>query len=233
MESADQASVHGQGDRPRLLRDLRAGCGSGRVGPRAAAPRAQRGPPDERRDAGRVTRQPRALGRGRPAHARDRARARLSRGPAGAPRARRRCCTTLARSAFPDSIVMKPGRSRQTEWAVMRKHPEIGASMLEGIAHDELAGLGPLSPRAPRRHRIPARPDGRRDPAGVTHPGGRRRLRGDDARPRVPPRDRSRGCLRGAAAGAGTQFDEEIVDAFLRVLKAESGSVLRSALRRS
>ena len=140
----------------------------------------------------------------------------------------------VGKVGIPSSIVMKPGPLTPAEWAVMRKHPEIGASMLEGVDRRRHRGLGPLPPRAPRRHAATrADSDGRRDPAGGTHRGGRRRLRGDDARPRLPAGDRPRARrATSSQQGAGTQFDEEIVEAFLRVLKAEGGPALGLRLRR-
>ena len=139
----------------------------------------------------------------------------------------------VGKIGIPSSIVMKPGPLTVEEWAVMRKHPQIGASMLEGEAQDELADWV---------HCHHERPDGTGYPRG---------LAGDDiplearivavadayeamTHDRVyrPAIGHDAAC-RELQQGAGTQFDEEIVDAFMRVLKAESaGAGLRSALRR-
>ena len=153
-------ALHGEGDRPRLLRDLRTGCGRRGVGARAPAPRAGRGPPDEPRHAGRVTRQPRALRRRSRRYAREIAR------ELGYPEDRLERLVLagvlhdVGKVGIPNSIVMKPGPLTAEEWAVMRKHPEIGASMLEGVSAGRARRLGPRPPRASRRDRIPARPRG-------------------------------------------------------------------------
>jgi diguanylate cyclase (GGDEF)-like protein len=125
----------------------------------------------------------------------------------------------VGKVGIPSSIVMKPGPLTVVEWAVMRKHPEIGASMIEGAAQDDLADWV-------RYHH--ERPDGTGYPRG---------LAGDD----IPLESRIvavadayetmthdrvyRPAIGHEAAckelreGAGTQFDAEVVDAFLRVLK--------------
>ena len=139
----------------------------------------------------------------------------------------------VGKVGIPKSIVMKPGPLSPVEWAVMRKHPEIGASMIEGITDDGLADW---------IHGHHERLDGTGYPRG---------LRGEEillesrilavadaydamTHDRVyrPAIGHEAACdeLR---AGAGRQFDEEIVEACLRVIKAESGSILRSALRRA
>ena len=59
--------------------------------------------------------------------------------------------------------------------------------------------LGARPPRADRRLRLPARPGGARDPARGADPRRRRRLRGDDRRPRIPRRARARRGPEGAA----------------------------------
>jgi CHASE2 domain-containing sensor protein len=40
----------------------------------------------------------------------------------------------LGKIGIPDAILLKPGRLDEGEWAIMRKHPAIGARMLEGSA---------------------------------------------------------------------------------------------------
>ena len=71
-------------------------------------------------------------------------------------------------------------------------------------------------PRALGRHGLPARPRGRAHPARLARARDRRRLRRDARRPPLPQRDdRARG-EQGARAGAGTQFDPVLVEAFLR-----------------
>jgi diguanylate cyclase (GGDEF)-like protein len=125
------------------------------------------------------------------------------------------------------SIVMKPRPLSPAEWDEMRKHPEIGASMLEGV------NLPQIAEWVLHHHE---RPDGRGYPRG---------LEGDDVplearilsvadsyeamthdrvyRPALGPG----AAWRELEQGAGSQFDEEIVEAFHRVLKAEGGPAAR------
>jgi HD-GYP domain-containing protein (c-di-GMP phosphodiesterase class II) len=134
----------------------------------------------------------------------------------------------VGKVGIPNSIVMKPGPLTAAEWAEMRKHPEIGASMLEGVNLPQLAEWV---------HDHHERPDGRGYPRG---------LRGDD----VPLESRIlsvadayeamthdrvyRPAIGAGAArrelqqGAGSQFDEEVVEAFLQVLKAEGGAAAQA-----
>ncbi len=117
-----------------------------------------------------------------------------------------------------DAILFKPGPLTPAEWAEMRRHPEIGANLL---VHPELAAV-----RAWVLHHH-ERPDGRGYPHGV-------------AGAAVPPealilgiadayeamtaeRPYRSGMSEGSAraqlvAGRGTQFDADLVDAFLAVL---------------
>ena len=127
----------------------------------------------------------------------------------------------VGKVGIPDSIVMKPGPLTGDEWAVMRKHPQIGSSMLEGVAQEELADWvqwhherpdgtgypdGLLGDAIPIESRIVAVADAYE---AMTHDRVYRPAIGHEA------------ACRELQHGAGTQFDEEIVDAFMRVLKAE------------
>jgi len=124
----------------------------------------------------------------------------------------------IGKVAVPDAILSKPGPLSEPEWAHMRRHPEIGARILSG---SELADI---------RSWVLAhheRPDGRGYPVGLSHdaiPLEARILAVADAyeamtsdRPyRVGMRPPiARGELR---LGAGSQFDERVVAAFLRLL---------------
>jgi putative two-component system response regulator len=46
----------------------------------------------------------------------------------------------LGKIGIPDAILQKPGKLTESEWAVMRTHPEIGARLLQG-SDDELFQL--------------------------------------------------------------------------------------------
>jgi diguanylate cyclase len=105
----------------------------------------------------------------------------------------------------------------------MRKHPEIGASMLGGVNLPQIADWV-------RDHH--ERPDGLGYPRGL---GGQqipleaRILAVADAYEAMTHDRVYRPALGHSAArreleqGAGSQFDEEVVSAFLRFLKAEGG----------
>jgi diguanylate cyclase (GGDEF)-like protein len=138
----------------------------------------------------------------------------------------------VGKVGIPASIVTKPGPLTPAEWAVIRTHPEIGASMLEGVAHDDLADW---------IHCHHERPDGTGYPRGLSGdeiPLEARIVAVADAYEAMTHDRVYRPAISHEAAchelqeGAGTQFDGEIVDAFMRVLKAERVPALRSALRR-
>src|SRR5262249_60445311 len=40
----------------------------------------------------------------------------------------------VGKIGIPDAILLKPGKLDADEWDIMRRHPEIGAHMLEGSA---------------------------------------------------------------------------------------------------
>jgi HD-GYP domain-containing protein (c-di-GMP phosphodiesterase class II) len=138
----------------------------------------------------------------------------------------------VGKVGIPSSIVIKPGPLTAEEWAVMRKHPQIGASMLEGVAQDDPAEWV---------HCHHERPDGTGYPRGLAGdeiPLEARIIAVADAYEAMTHDRVYRPAIGHEAAcgellhGAGTQFDGEIVEAFMRVLKAESVRTLRSALRR-
>lgn len=138
----------------------------------------------------------------------------------------------VGKVGIPSSIVMKPGPLTQMEWAVMRKHAEVGASMLEGIGRDDLADWV---------HYHHERPDGTGYPKGLKGeeiPLESRIVAVADAYAAMTHDRVYRPAIGHEAAckellhGAGKQFDEEIVEAFMRVLKHEDAGSLRAALRR-
>jgi putative nucleotidyltransferase with HDIG domain len=126
----------------------------------------------------------------------------------------------IGKVAIPDGILHKPGPLEPEEWAVVRKHPDIGARILASARH-----LWPVIPIVRHHHE---RWDGRGYPDGLSGeaiPLGARILAVVDAyaamtdvRPyRTPlPVDLALQELRRCA---GTQFDPQIVDAFLRTLE--------------
>jgi diguanylate cyclase (GGDEF)-like protein/putative nucleotidyltransferase with HDIG domain len=121
-----------------------------------------------------------------------------------------------------DEILRKPGGLTDSEWAEMRKHPELGARILTGANLDELA-VWVLA-----HHE---RPDGRGYPSGLSAeeiPLESRILSVADAYEAMtsdrPYRDAlpQEVALEELRRGSGTQFDPEIVEAFLTLLGASA-----------
>jgi diguanylate cyclase (GGDEF)-like protein len=133
----------------------------------------------------------------------------------------------VGKVGIPSSIVLKPRPLSPPEWDEMRKHPEIGASMLEGVNLPQIAGW------VLHHHE---RPDGRGYPRGLEGdavPLEARILSVADAYEAMTHDRVYRPALGPGAAwreleqGAGSQFDEEVVEAFQRVLRSEGGAPAR------
>jgi diguanylate cyclase (GGDEF)-like protein len=124
----------------------------------------------------------------------------------------------LGKVCVPDAILLKPGPLEAREWAIVREHPERGAEII-GLAAD----LRDVAPGVRAHHE-------RWDGAGYPD-----RLRGEaipvearivavcDAwfamradRPHRPALDRDEARAE-LGAGAGTQFDPQVVEAFLAI----------------
>jgi diguanylate cyclase (GGDEF)-like protein/putative nucleotidyltransferase with HDIG domain len=125
----------------------------------------------------------------------------------------------VGKIAVPDSVLRKPGPLTDEEWDEMRKHPEIGAMILDG------ADLRDISSWVRAHHE---RPDGRGYPSGLSGreiPLEARILAVADAyeamiadrvyRPGMPASE-ARAELR---RYAGTQFDERVVEVFCSALE--------------
>ena len=117
------------------------------------------------------------------------------------------------------AILAKPGVLTEEEWAAVKRHPQIGARMIEPI--EPLLGAVPVI----RHHH--ERPDGTGYPDGLEGdeiPLAARvvaaadaydvMLRGRPYRPRVSPAR----ALEELSREAGSQFDVRVVEAFERVL---------------
>jgi diguanylate cyclase (GGDEF)-like protein len=128
----------------------------------------------------------------------------------------------VGKIGIPDSILQKPGWLSADDWIEMRRHPEIGASILAG------ANMTDVSEWVLNHHE---RPDGTGYPhgrAGYEIPLEARILAVADAyeamtsdrvyRSALPPEEARTELVR----CAGTQFDPRVVDAFLRVLDTHS-----------
>jgi putative nucleotidyltransferase with HDIG domain len=127
----------------------------------------------------------------------------------------------VGKSGVSDAVVSKPAALTDEEWVEMRYHPEIGASLLND------AGLDDVREWILCHHE---RPDGTGYPRGLRGgeiPLGARILAvadayeamtNDRAYRRSIGRWRAREELR---RGAGTQFDEVVVEAFLRAVERD------------
>ena len=130
----------------------------------------------------------------------------------------------LGKVGLPDSILHKEGRLTEEEFALMRRHPEIGAELLSRF------------PRFSRGRDLVLghheRPDGRGYPAGLSGaeiPLGARIIAAADAydamtsarpyRPAMPVEKARAELLR----GRGTQWDAAVVDAMLAVAGDAAG----------
>ncbi len=223
VEEVDPGSLR-RGRRPAARDGRRPGRLGDALGHALRAARAR--VPGDRRSAGRgprgqglLHRHPRPVDR--PLGGRDRRRARAGRG--GAPR------PALRRGLPRHREDRDPGgrsstsrvRWRPTSGRSWRRHTIVGEQILAPI--DFLAGVLTIVRHEHERWdgtRLPRPARGRRHPDRRAHRARLRRLPRDDERPAVP----SCACpprpppteLR---AGAGTQFDPEVVDAFLAVLE--------------
>jgi response regulator RpfG family c-di-GMP phosphodiesterase len=136
----------------------------------------------------------------------------------------------IGKIGIPDAILLKPDRLTDEEWAIMRRHPEIGARLIRDIAF--LQGAIPVVRHHHERWDGRGYPDGLR---GVEIPLGARIFAVVDAFDAMTfDRPYSRAISFGAARAelrrsAGTHFDPAVVEAFMRV----SDSLLEDIRRRS
>jgi diguanylate cyclase (GGDEF)-like protein/putative nucleotidyltransferase with HDIG domain len=125
----------------------------------------------------------------------------------------------LGKIGVPDSVLQKPGPLTETEWLEMRKHPEIGAHILEG------KDLTDVRQWILEHHE---RPDGRGYPYGLGPeqvPLEAKIIAVADAfeamtsdrvyREGMPAAE---ACAR-LRAGAGTQWDADVVEAMIRLVE--------------
>jgi diguanylate cyclase (GGDEF)-like protein/putative nucleotidyltransferase with HDIG domain len=127
----------------------------------------------------------------------------------------------IGKACVPDSILQKPGRLSEQEFVVIRRHPELGAQILQ---HPSLADVRAW---VGAHHE---RPDGRGYPLGIAGDAltiEARILAVADAYEAMTS-DRSYRASIGHTAAraelqrcAGSQFDQQVVDAFLTALERE------------
>lgn len=131
----------------------------------------------------------------------------------------------IGKVGVPDAVLQKAGPLDEGEWVEMRRHCELGARLLGGAGLDDIGGW------VMAHHE---RPDGRGYPNGLADPAiplESRILAVADAYEAMVA-DRLYRVGIGAQlarmeleAGAGTQFDREVVDAFLRCLDRSERAV--------
>jgi diguanylate cyclase (GGDEF)-like protein len=128
----------------------------------------------------------------------------------------------IGKIAIPDAILRKPGWLSAEDWIAMRRHPEIGASILAGAEMED------VSEWVLSHHE---RPDGTGYPQGLSGtdiPLEARILAVADAYEAMTSDRVYRAALSAEDARAelvrcaGTQFDQRVVEAFIRVLDEQS-----------
>lgn len=140
----------------------------------------------------------------------------------------------LGKLGIPDAILYKPGSLDAAEWVEIRRHPEIGARILEhaGLTdiaewvrdhHERMDGAGYPRGLPPERIPLPARILAVADAFEA--------MVADRPYRRGMPLDMARAELRECA---GSQFDPVVVDAFLTALdgsvSAENGNLAQLAI---
>lgn len=125
----------------------------------------------------------------------------------------------IGKIGVPDTILLKPGALDDKEWAMMRRHPEIGAEILESVR--PLQNVIPIVKHHQERFDGTGYPDGL---AGDEIPFGARILAVVDAFSAMTD-DRTYRKGRSVTEAiaeleqyAGTQFDPLVVNAFLQTL---------------
>lgn len=130
----------------------------------------------------------------------------------------------IGKLAIPDSILLKPGKLTEEEWAIMRKHPEYAYQMLYPIAY--------LRPALDIPYWHHERWDGKGYPRGLKGeeiPLSARIFAVVDAWDAMRSDRPYRKALSVEEAlaeiekGAGTQFDPKVVAAFLSLIREEAG----------
>jgi HD-GYP domain-containing protein (c-di-GMP phosphodiesterase class II) len=138
----------------------------------------------------------------------------------------------VGKIGIPDAILRKPGKLNAEEWVEMRKHPEIGDRILQGIQF--LDGARPIV----RAHQ--ERYDGKGYPKGLKGteiPLGARIFAVVDTLDAMTSDRPYRKALPYEAAYdeitrfRGVQFDPDVVDAFLKIPKHEWREIYERVLK--
>jgi HD-GYP domain-containing protein (c-di-GMP phosphodiesterase class II) len=136
----------------------------------------------------------------------------------------------LGKLAVPDSILKKPGKLTDTEWEIMRTHPQKGVDIIEGVKF--LEGVKPIILH--HQERFDGRTDGEFPgyPKGLKWdeiPIGARIIAVVDAFDAITTTRPYRAGLsdeegfRRLREAAGSQFDPKIVEIFIELLQEERG----------
>ncbi len=129
----------------------------------------------------------------------------------------------IGKIGVPDEILRKPGALLDSEWEVMKRHPEIGAKIVAPVK--ELARVAPLIRAHQERYDGKGYPDGLR---GKAIPVGARILAIVDAFGamtdfRVYRKRRSNfQAIEELRRCKGTQFDPDLVEVFIKVLERDA-----------
>jgi putative nucleotidyltransferase with HDIG domain len=124
----------------------------------------------------------------------------------------------IGKIGIPDSILLKPGKLTDEEWTLMKKHPELGYSLLKNIDF--------LEESAVIVHTHHERYDGQGYPAGMSGeeiPLGARVFSVVDALDAMTSKRSYRDALpfeeavRRITEASGSQFDPVVVDLFLEI----------------
>jgi len=132
----------------------------------------------------------------------------------------------LGKLGVPDAVLEKPGPLTEEEWAVVKRHTDIGARMIEPI--EVLFGVAPVVRHHHERYDGTGYPDGLE---GEEIPLAARVVAAVDAydvmmrgRPYHVKRHTQAEALQELLRGAGGQFDPLVVEALIRVRESERPS---------
>ena len=125
----------------------------------------------------------------------------------------------IGKIAVPDAVLSKPGKLTDEEWAEMRKHPQVGALIVDGAELKDVAAWVGSHHERPDGNGYPAKLAGDAIPLEariLAVADAYEAMTCDRVYRRALPVEVARDELR---KGAGSQFDERVVDVFLAWLE--------------